>query len=175
MRKIILLGATLGLLATVSSASAQSSGSWIGSLGGGVTLPTGKFGDAVKTGWHGAATLGYKPAASKWEWLLDASYHHHVNKVPNIDASSSLWIAMGRANYWAGSNLYVLGGAGMMRDESKTKVGSVSTTGSVTALAVTGGLGYVLGKNIFLEGRLIDGFTKGASTVIVPITIGIRF
>jgi hypothetical protein len=174
MRKLILLGATLGLLSAASSASAQGSGSWIGSLGGGVSLPVGNFGDAAKTGWHGAATIGYKPADSKLEWLVDASYHHLVSK-SFADAHDNLFIAMGRANYWAGNKFYVIGGAGMMRDEFSSTTLGVTTKGSTSAFALTGGLGLSLAKSIFLEGRVINGFTKGAATTLIPVTIGVKF
>lgn len=174
MRKIILLGATLGMLATVSSASAQSSGSWIGSLGGGVTLPMGNFKDAAKMGYHGAATLGYKQAGSKMEWLVDASYHHFTDKFSD-NAHQNLFVALGRVNYWVAPKVYLLAGAGMMRDEVTATILGVTAKNSTTAFAAAGGVGLALGKSLMLEGRVLNGFTKGSSTTMIPITIGIRF
>jgi hypothetical protein len=174
MRKLILLGATLGLLSAASSASAQGSGSWIGSLGGGVSLPVGNFGDADKTGWHGAAALGYKPAASKMEYLVDASYHHLVSK-SFADAHNNLFIAMARANYWAGNKVYVIGGAGVMRDEFSSTTLGITSKATASAFALTGGLGLSLNKSIFVEGRVINGFTKGSATTLIPVTIGVKF
>jgi hypothetical protein len=174
MRKIILSGITLGLLATASSLSAQSSGSWIGSLGGGVSLPVGDFGDAAKTGYHGGATLGYRPADSKIDLLVDATYHHFTAKgVAN--GHDNLFIALGRANYWAGDKLYLIGGAGVMRDEFSNTVVGVTTKSTESVFAITGGLGVALNNSIFLEARAIDGFTKGAATLMIPVTIGVRF
>jgi hypothetical protein len=170
----MLLGVTLGLLATASSASAQRTGSWIGALGGGASIPVGNFGDAAKVGWQGTAMVGYKPAESKMEWLLDASYHHNVSKAFS-DAHDNLFVALGRVNYWTTPNLYILAGAGMMRDEFSSTTLGITTKNSTSAFALGGGLGFAMGKSLFVEGKFLNGFTKGQSTTLIPLTVGIRF
>lgn len=174
MHKIVLAALSLGLVAAAVPASAQSGGSYVGSLGGGVSLPVGDFSNFAKTGWHGAATMGFHPAASKWDWLVDASYHHFSDKSA-ADAHDNLFVALARGNYWTGTNVYLLAGAGVMRNEATTTIVGVSTKNSTTAFAIAGGVGVALGKSLFVEGRVLNGFTKGSSTTLVPFTIGVRF
>ncbi len=56
----VVLGAVLMATAGAAPAMAQSGARF--SLGGGLTLPLGDFGDAASTGFHGLAAVAFQPA-----------------------------------------------------------------------------------------------------------------
>lgn len=190
MRKT-LFGTAIIALAAVAPLAAQDpgagmasmNGSWIVSLGGGATLPVGDASDIFKTGWHGNATFGYRPAGSKLSYVLDAGYHRAENKfLPGVDESdtvegagnSNIFTAFARINYDLAPSFYFLGGVGVLRREFPVEGSNAIFTNTDAGVAGTIGLGLVVGRTIFLEGRLINKFSD-PSLMIVPITVGVRF
>lgn len=171
MRKVLLTAAALALFG--SSASAQSTGSWVGSLGGGITFPMGDFGDGWDMGFHGNANLGYKKADSKMTWLVDAGFHRLGAK--DFDSDANIFTALGRMDYDASTNMYVTVGAGVMRNEYKTSISGTEFTNTNSNFALAGGVGYKFGKSLALEGRFINGFAEEGSTLLIPITLKVRF
>ena len=178
MRKAIFAGALVALVAVTAPLTAQSSGSWELGLGGGVTLPTGKAADAYKTGYHGTALVGYRPASSK-VWIgVDAQYHHFTQKpsffrVGGVGANS--FAAFGRLNYDAASSVYLLGGVGLFRTENRVVISGTAVKETDSNMAIEAGAGLKFGKKLFLEGKFINVFASGNNQLFVPITLGIRF
>lgn len=173
MRKAILAGVLVALVAVTAPVSAQSTGSWQLGLGGGVTLPVGSASDAYKMGYHGTALVGYRPAASKIWVGLDAQYHHFTEKT--VGASANSFAAFGRLNYDAAANIYLLGGVGLWRTESKYTVSGASFKATNSNMAIEAGAGVTIGKNLFLEGKFINVFASNNHQSFVPITFGIHF
>ncbi|MEP6589974.1 MAG: outer membrane beta-barrel protein [Gemmatimonadota bacterium] len=178
MRKAILAGALVALVAVTAPVSAQSSGSWELGLGGGVTLPTGNAADFYKTGYHGTALVGYRPAASK-VWIgLDAQYHHFTQKSFGVNVNgegANSFAAFGRLNYDAAPTVYLLGGLGLFRTENKANIGGVPVKETDSNMAVEAGAGLRLGKSLFLEGKLVNVFVSNNNQLFIPITLGVRF
>lgn len=178
MRKAIFAGALVALVAVTAPLAAQSSGSWELGLGGGVTLPMGNAGDIYKTGYHGTALVGYRPADSKM-WLgLDAQYHHFTQKdfginIPGEGANS--FAAFGRLNYDAASSVYLLGGLGLFRTENKVVISGTAVKETDSNMAIEAGAGLKFGKNFFVEGKFINVFVKNNNQMFVPVTFGVRF
>src|SRR6185312_16975279 len=56
------------------------------SLGGGVTVPVGTFGDVASTGWHGGAALGFQPADFPIGFQVDGMYHRFGFEAAGVDA-----------------------------------------------------------------------------------------
>ncbi|MES2125125.1 MAG: outer membrane beta-barrel protein [Gemmatimonadota bacterium] len=178
MRKAILAGALVALVAVTAPASAQSSGSWELGLGGGVTLPTGNAADFYKTGINGTALVGYRPANSKLWVGLDAQYHHFKQKSfgVNVDGeSANSFAALGRVNYDAGTMMYVLGGLGLFRTENKANIGGTPVKETDSNMAAEVGAGVRIGKSLFLEGKLVNVFVSSNNQLFIPITLGVRF
>jgi hypothetical protein len=190
MRKTLFAGTIIALAAIAPLAAqdpgagmASMNGSWIASLGGGVTLPVGDASDIFKTGWHGNATIGYRPAGSKLSYVLDAGYHRAENKfLPGVDetdevegaGNSNIFTAFARINYELSPMLYFLGGVGVLRREFPVEGSNAIFTNTDAGVAATVGLGVVIGKLLFVEGRVINKFSD-PSLMIVPVTIGVRF
>ena len=190
MRKTLVVGTIIALV-TVAPLAAQDpgagmasmNGSWIVSVGGGVTLPVGDASDIFKTGYHANATIGYKPSASRLSYMLDAGWHRAENKfLPGVDdedeideiGHSNILTAFARINYDLSPNLYFLGGIGVLRREFPVEGSNAIFTNTDAGVAGTIGLGLVVGKTLFVEGRLVNKFSD-PSLMIVPVTIGVRF
>lgn len=179
MRKAFLAGAIVALAAVTTPLTAQSSGSWELGLGGGATLPMGNAGDAYKTGYHGAALVGYRPASSKLWVGLDAQYHHFTQKAWLInvgDKNANSFAAFGRLNYDAASSVYLLGGLGLFRTKNIVVVsGSAPFKETDSNMAAEAGVGLRVGKSLFVEGKLINVFVSNKNQTFIPITLGVRF
>jgi hypothetical protein len=170
MRRILLAAALVTV--TPALASAQG-GSWVTSVGGGVTLPIGDAGDAYDTGFHGLAGIAYRPAASKLSYGVDASFHR-FNQKAFTDGNANVFIAMARMNYDISPSAYLIGGLGLVRNENKATVNNVEFTNTNSDAAFTAGAGFNFGKSLFVEGRLINVFSD-PSMRLIPITLGVRF
>ncbi len=176
MRKAVLAVAALTLAAT---APAEAQSGFVFGVNGGATLPMGNANDALKTGWGGGVTLMMRDPASKVGWGIEAQFHRLAyDKILGIDPNANLnsYGAMARLDFAAGGNVYLLGGAGLFRNEvtggdNYPDFGDTSNTN----FAVEGGLGLNFGRGLFVEGKYINIFTDNSNTQLVPITIGIRF
>ncbi|HSJ75756.1 MAG TPA: hypothetical protein VK899_06200, partial [Gemmatimonadales bacterium] len=80
--KIGLVGAVLLAVALAHPAMAQLRFS----LGGGVTVPVGTFGDVASTGWHGGAAIGFQPADFPIGFQVDGTYHRFGFEAAGLDA-----------------------------------------------------------------------------------------
>ena len=161
------------LAATVPTLASAQGGSFETTLGGGVTIPLGTSADLYQTGFHGAAAIGYRPLNSKVAYGLHASLHR-LNQDAFTDAHANIFAAFARADYDVSPTMYVVGGVGIVRNENQALISGVRFTNTNSDPAMTAGLGFRFGKNLFAEGRLMYGFGDPKSTLI-PITVGLRF
>lgn len=176
MRKAALAVAALSLVATAPLA-AQSG--FVFGVNGGLTMPMGDAGDALKTGWGGGVTLMMRNPESSVGWGIEAQFNRlGYEDILGVDPDANLntYGAMARLEFSTGSSLYLLGGAGLFRSEVTTGDDSpdFGDTNN-TDFAVQGGLGLNFGRGFFVEGKFVNVFTENQSTQLVPIVVGIRF
>src|SRR5690606_41866020 len=96
--------------------------------------------------------------------------------VVDTDLNLKSYGAMARIEFAAGEALYVIGGAGLFRQEvtGGDDLPDFEETDN-TDFAVQGGLGFNFGPGLFIEGKFINVFTENNSTQMIPLTVGIRF
>jgi hypothetical protein len=160
------------------------------SLGGGVTVPAGTFGDVASTGWHGGAALGFQPADFPIGFQIDGTYHRFGFEAANVDAdwqmiqgTADIVFAFNRSEE-SKLHPYLIGGVGAYNVKA---VGNDAEgiDSDETDFGVNAGLGldFDLGSlAAFVEGRYnavfggtVDPETLDDATAsFVPITIGIR-
>ena len=179
MRKVILVGSLIALIAAAVPAAAQSlppdPGTWWTSLGGGVTFPVGSTGDKLKTGYHGSLAVGYQLPDSKIELGAEGMFLRADNKSEGGHHSNVI-VVTAHAHWGFGGGVHLVTGVGLLRDEYRTPLRNLEIVNTRASFAVEGGLGIDIGKHIFLEGRVIQSFRKAPNRyTLVPVTLGIRF
>ncbi|HEY7611440.1 MAG TPA: outer membrane beta-barrel protein [Gemmatimonadales bacterium] len=157
------------------------------SVGGGLTLPLGDFGDAASTGWHGLAAVGFQPANLPVGFQLDGMYQRFgVEGAPdNFDGHTQ--VIQGTANVVytfttaeaSTFHPYLIGGVGIYNakptgDDFTAIVGDESSTDfGVNAGA---GFDFMAGSvGLFVEGRFHNVFSDGSDATFIPISVGVRF
>ncbi len=180
----VVLGAVL--LATAGAAPALAQGAKF-SVGGGLTMPLGDFGDFASTGWHGLAAVGFQPANLPVGFQIDGMYQRlGVEDAPD-DFDGNTQVIQGTANVVytfttaeeSTFHPYLIGGVGMYNfkptgDDLEALVGDESETD----FGINAGAGFDFqagAVGLFVEGRFHNVFTEGESTNFIPITVGIRF
>jgi hypothetical protein len=174
MKRIMVLASTaLFLMAT--SATAQSKAEI--SLGGGITQPTGDFGDLAKLGWHGLATITVFPGTQPFG--LQGSGFYGQNKFETGGGKTKLFGALAEVRIdlrtGAAFKPYVTFGGGLVNAKtSVTGGGSASDTKGALDGAV--GIGYVGASKVgfFFEVRYVNVFDSGPDLTFIPVTAGIR-
>lgn len=177
------LGAVL--MASVGAAPVVAQGAKF-SLGGGLTLPLGDFGDAAGTGFHGLAAVSFQPENFPVGIQVDGMFHRlGVDDDPvfgDVDANFQLIQGTANAVYRFQTSPdtkirpYIIGGVGLYN--SKLTGDDVPDDfGSETDFGINGGAGFdfVAGSvGLFIEGRFHNIFTEDESTNFIPITVGVR-
>ena len=160
------------------------------SLGGGVTVPVGTFGDVASTGWHGGAALGFQPADFPIGFQVDGMYHRFGFEAAGVDADWQMIQGTANAVFMFNRSEeskfhpYLIGGVGAYNVKA---VGNDAEgiNSDETDFGVNAGLGFDFDLGnlaAFIEGRYnaIFGGTVDPTTLddatasFVPITIGIR-
>lgn len=180
MKRFALALVATGMLtaALAVPAAAQARG-YVG-FGGGLSVPTGNFADAYKTGWLGQVIAGITGANGMLGGRIDGMYVRHSFD-GSVDGSTALLGANGDVVLSLGSMAakmrpYLLGGLGFFN--VKSEVGTVESPGDTKfAFNLGGGLTVKAGSRmaVFLEGRYISVQTEGSSTGFIPISIGLRW
>jgi len=184
--KIGLVGAVLLAVALARPAVAQLRFS----LGGGVTVPVGTFGDVASTGWHGGAAIGFQPADFPIGFQVDGTYHRFGFEAAGLDADWQMIQGTANAVFMFNRSEeskfhpYLIGGVGAYNVKA---VGNDAEgiDSDETDFGVNAGLGFDFDLGnlaAFIEGRYnaIFGGTVDPETLddatasFVPITIGIR-
>lgn len=183
MQKLILATAFLTAAAAttvVAPASAQAASGLTVGLNAGIALPIGDASDVLKTGFGGGATITMRGPDARVGFGIDAQFYRFSfddNTLGALaDARSNNYGVMARLEFEASRPLYLLGGAGLFRqeitgDDDTPNFGSTSNTD----FAIEGGAGFNFSRGIYAEGRIINIFTDNSSTRLIPITVGIRF
>ncbi len=172
MSVAIAAGAALILGATTASAQSVTFGA-----GGGITIPTGDFKTAAKTGWHALGFIGYA-MPSGLGFRGEAFYGQNTFKATS-SVKGKLAGGLGSVSYAFGTSSgvkpYVIGSAGVFN----VKVAGTGGSASETKFAFGGGAGIKLpvgsDGNVFLESRYLSAQTSGGSTNFIPITLGVSF
>jgi hypothetical protein len=177
MNRIVRGMLVAGVAATVAagSVSAQARG-YIG-FGGGVSIPTGEFGDVAKTGWMGQVVAGITGPTGKLGGRVNGTYIHHGSDFDDDD-SVRLLGAMGDVVFSPGVpdaklRPFLLGGLGFQNAKANTTGAEGETN---FAFNFGGGVNIGMGRaKLFIEGRWLRIQTEGESTSLIPLSVGVRF
>lgn len=173
MKRIRLQLLSAGLCVALSATPAFAQGGLM--VGGGLTLPRGDYSDAVKSGYHGMAALGFGALGAPLGVRVDAGYHLNDFDLPgDPDAASNLIAVSGDAVYSfpsVGAKPYLLGGItwGRVKCTGDDCVSDNSETD--TGFNVGGGIRF---GSIFAEARYIS-IGGDVDLKVVPITVGFSF
>ncbi len=181
MNRLTKFVAVAAVMMTPVMVSAQSSAIGFG-VSGGLSVPTGDFGDAAEAGYSVAGHVFLKPASMKsLRFRGDVSYDSYSRKGNNDGSFRNLGF-VGNALYdlatSGGAKPYVLGGVGLFNGKGTSKIGSLSVSNSNTdvGIQVGGGVNFQLsGFSTFLEAKYVNVFSDPNSTGFIPITFGVRF
>jgi hypothetical protein len=178
------LGAVL--MATAGAAPALAQGGASFSLGGGLTLPLGDFGDAAGTGFHGLAAVSFVPSGFPVGIQVDGMFHRlGVDDDPVFgDVDANFQIIQGTANAVytfttseeSSFHPYLIGGVGLY-NMKLTGDDVPDGLDSETDFGINAGAGFDFqagAVGLFIEGRFHNVFTEGESTNFIPITVGVR-
>jgi opacity protein-like surface antigen len=174
LRRIAIL---VGVLVLGGGEAAQSQRPLSLSLAGGASLPQGRLGDAVGTGWHALASVGLSTLMQPIGLRLDAAYSRFPLERTTVSGDQTVSSATLNLSYrlpMTNSPIspYVIAGAGAYRLDCS---GSVACS-AATRFGWNAGLGMkfaALAIKGFLESRF-HAVTAG-SVRYIPLTIGITF
>lgn len=187
MRSIrsVVLGAVL--MVSVGTVPAVAQGGAKFSLGGGVTLPLGDFGDAVGTGFHGLAAVSFVPTGFPLGIQIDGMYQRFGTEDDPLlgDLDANFRILQGTANavykFQTSEETkvrpYLIGGVGLYNGKLSGDDIPDSFEESETDFGINAGAGFDFqagAVGLFVEGRFHNVFSDGESTNFIPITLGVR-
>lgn len=177
MKRLMLGAAVVGLSLVAAPAAHAQVGVGVSA---GLSMPTGDFGDAFKSGYSVNGLVGVTMPMSPVGFRGEVGYNSWDGKsgVANGVTASSL---SGTANVvlqvpgMIVAKPYVIGGLGYHR--MKIDAGGLGNDSqSKLGWNVGGGLNFGLGTlSTMLEARYVTVNTDGGSTHYVPITFGIMF
>lgn len=191
-------GDTLGTYGTsgYGRSSLFPAGFYVG-VGGGASIPTGRFNDGYKTGWNITVPIGWRAQDLPWGIRLDLSYDRANGR--DIAGFGGPGYSLSDVKFWSGmldvtfhvpfgaagrTGFYLMGGGGVhhLSDYGGINAGNTTlapSTESTTRFGVNGGGGFTFGvapsADIFVESRFVSVFTKNKNTNYVPVIAGIRF
>jgi hypothetical protein len=178
MKRFLQSAVVLGVVSLVGAGVAQAQGAGRASfhLGGGVSLPTGDFGDGAKTGWHALGGVNFGLGALPFVIRVDGFYGQNNGDEavvgPDVKAKFFGGMAGAQFNFGGASPVhpYILGQVGMVNNKFEGPGGDVSNTD----FAFQGGAGIEFGK-FFAEGKYLSIQTDPSSVNLIVISAGIRF
>jgi hypothetical protein len=177
----LLACAPLALALSAAAAHAQATGAPTRpvsfGIAGGLTIPTGDAGDAIKSGFVAGALLEVARPASPIAFRFEADYQRFDSKL-DLPGAGNLRIISGVANVlykFAGETArpYLLGGVGLFNTGS-----SVEGSESETDFGGNVGVGLELplsGITAFGDIRYQSIFSSPEKLNLIPIRVGIRF
>lgn len=177
----VVLGAVL--MATVGAAPAVAQGAKF-SVGGGLSLPLGDFGDFASTGFHGLAAVGFQPENLPVGFQVDGMYQRYGFDDAPDGFDANFQIIQGTANVVytfvtaeeSTFHPYLIGGVGLYN--SKTTGDDAITDESSTDFGLNAGAGFDFqagSVGLFVEGRFHNVFGDGSDLNMIPISVGVRF
>lgn len=174
MKRLAIATFALGLALTLTAQKAEAQSLTFG-LGGGITIPTGTFSDAAKTGWHGLANIGYGLPSGIG---IRGDFFYGQDNFKGGGGKFKLAGGLGNITYSFGGATgvtpYVIGSLGMFNLKT-----DVAGAGSSTKVTYGGGLGLKLKAgptaHLFAEGRYLSISTSGSHANFIPLTVGVNF
>jgi hypothetical protein len=166
-----------GVFALVLCGKANAQRPFQFSVGGGATLPVGRFADVSSTGWHALASLGLSTLMQPIGLRLDAAHNRFTAKSVGPDqaiTSGTLNLTYRLPMTNSPLSPYLITGAGAYRAEC---VGAVSC-GSATRFgwnAVLGSKFAAFRSKGFVESRFHAINAASGNVRLVPLTIGLTF
>jgi hypothetical protein len=185
MKRIVRSAAVLGMvtLASVATAQAQGAGRASFHVAGGITLPSGDFGDGFNTGWQGLGGVSFGIGALPFAIRVDAFYGQNSGDedalgVSDVKVKMFGGMAGGQFNFGSDASPvkpYILAQVGMVN--SKVDVPNFDTESeSDFAFGGGGGVGFGHGSMAaFVEGQYVSIQTEGSSSNYIVARFGIRF
>lgn len=170
--KVVSALAILALSATAAQAQSVNIG-----IGGGVTIPTGDFKTATKTGWHGLANIGYSLPSGVG--IRGDFYYGESKFKAGVSGKAKLTGGLANLTYEfqnaGGVKPYVIGSAGVFN----AKGTGAASGASETKFTFGGGAGLKVKAgekaSVFLEGRYLSVQTTGGKTNFIPVSLGVSF
>jgi hypothetical protein len=146
--------------------------------GGGVSIPTGDYKNAAKTGWAIQGGIGVSiPKSTAWV-EAEGWYSSSKSKLNTADKYNLLggFAAVGY-NFGPKENKahpYVVGGLGFLNNKFSPGTGT-SVSSTAFAQTIGAGVSVKMGSQavFFAEARAITGSKNGGRTTIIPITAGV--
>ena len=175
IRRTLAGAAFLAAAAAPAVASAQSM-AHLG-IAAGATVPVGDFGDAVTTGYHAMATLGFSAPLVPVGFRVDGAFNELAGK--NSGPKTRVWSVTGNVLLNAGSAVvatpYLIGGGGWYHATLSPAPILGSASDDQFGFNVGAGLRIPLtGFSTFAEVRY-HKMLGDAHIQYVPITFGINF
>lgn len=179
MMKHLLLGASVVALSVVAAPAARAQAG-VG-VSAGISLPTGDFGKAYKSGYNVNGLVGFSMPLSPIGFRGEVGYNSWDGKSATIGDGTTASVLSGTANIvlqvpmMVVAKPYVIGGIGY--NWMKFDGGALGTDKeNKMGWNVGGGVKFGLGTlNTMLEARYITINTDDGSTHYVPVTFGIMF
>jgi hypothetical protein len=185
MRRLLQVLSGAALAAVIGTTPAMAQGAEF-SLGGGVSLPLGDFGDASSTGWHGLAAVSFAPSDFPLGFQIDGMYQRFgVDDLGGADVDINTQIIQGTVNAIykfktseeSQFRPYLIGGVGLYNSKPTGDDVPDGFDESQTDFGINGGAGFdiKLGSiGAFVEGRFHNVFADPDNVNFIPITAGIR-
>ena len=176
--KRLVLGAAVVALSLVAAPAAHAQ---VGvGVSAGLSMPTGDFGDAFKSGYSVNGLIGFSMPMSPIGFRGEIGYNSWDGKSDVADGVTASSLS-GTANVvlqvpgMIVAKPYLIAGLGEHR--MKLDAGSIgSDTQTKLGWNVGGGLNFGLGTlKTMVEARYVTVNTEGGSTHYVPVTFGIMF
>jgi opacity protein-like surface antigen len=185
--KSLIRGVAVGLAVVLGAQTAHAQAGLSLGVGGGVTVPTGSFGDAVGTGWNGMVVARVKPAVSPVGFQLDGFYNRFG--LEGVDGNGRIMGATANAVFAfpsaAVARPYLLGGVGMYNSKASIDGGPEGESSTKFGLNAGAGMDFAFGggARLFAEARFhailkgaVDGATSEETTAyMIPLTVGLRW
>jgi hypothetical protein len=170
MRRFLIGASTLALALALGTTSASAQFF----VAGGMTMPSGDFGDAYKAGWVANAGAAIVKSGDERAKVWIEGIFGQNNFDGEADAKSTMIGGFGSATYdlsMGGSAVpYVIGSVGYI--SQKLESGNASQTEG--GLAFGGGAGVGFGK-FYVEGRYFTASIADATTAFLMLAAGVTF
>jgi opacity protein-like surface antigen len=173
-------------------------------IGGGVTVPTANYREALKDGYNGQGFVLFRPAGLPVGLRATFTYNRFGVRDFRVGDDGQLFPGGGQTGQTVTSGStqilgalgnvtvelptgrvrpYVLAGLGTFRIKSQAETTTESGSSSSTEFGVDGGAGLrlrLLGLEAYVEGRVANvytdrGFAEAKSVKYVPVTFGVLF
>lgn len=184
MKRLVKGFAALAVVAAVSAAPAHAQGVTF-SLGGGLTMPLGDYGDATSTGFNGQVGVGFQPANLPIGFEVDGHFilnSGNEDLVGDLDINSRILAGTVNAVYkfktaeTSQFKPYIIAGLGMYNGKATGDDVPDGVEGE-TDFGINAGAGFdvaVSSLALFVEGRFHNVFSDPSNTNLVNINVGVR-